>query len=215
MLKWRPTHLTTATTTLWPLSWDSRWAASMETSSLLVVLNFRTPPSLHHQRLLRPTFPEIVLIATEVTIHWLNSYILDLPWRAIHIMKIFFPGQFRSPSETLLWRRFCYPTFSEQKQKTTHHKFSQLVTLPTHIDGGAFFSIITIKSFNGFKVVKLPTPEYISYLQEYWTKHIFAKPRKSKKCWSPDLHTLLQRSWHCNCNLEIVGKQPQLKHHLY
>ena len=89
MLKWRPTHLTTATTTLWPLSWDSRWAASMETSSLLVVLNFRTPPSLHHQRLLRPTFPEIVLIATEVTIHWLNSYILDLPWRAIHIMKIF------------------------------------------------------------------------------------------------------------------------------
>ena len=64
----------------------------------------------------------------------------------------------------------------------SRHKFSQLVTLPTHIDEGAFFSIITIKSFNGFKVVKLPTPEYISYLQEYWTKHIFAKPRKSKKC---------------------------------
>ena len=120
-------------------------------------------------------------------------------------MKIFFPGQFRSPSETLLWRRFCYPTFSEQKQKTTmiigdfnvcpkrrpknevnsflsRHKFSQLVTLPTHIDGGAFFSIITIKSFNGFKVVKYPPLNtYVLYLQESWTKPIFARPRKLRK----------------------------------
>ena len=90
MLKSRPTHPTTATTTLWLLSWDSRWAASIETSSLLVVLNFRTPPSMHLRLLLRPTFPEIVLIATKVTIHWLKSYILDLPWSAIHTLKIFF-----------------------------------------------------------------------------------------------------------------------------
>ena len=190
MLKSRPTHPTTATTTLWLLSWDSRWAAFIETSSIFVVLNFRTPPSLHHQRLLRPTFPEIVLIATEVTIHWLNSYILDLPWRAIHIMKIFFPGQFRSPSETLLWRRFCYPTFSEQKQKTTHHKFSQLVTLPTHTDGGAFLfldnhvQLLKLKNTHPWiqcNIYRNPGPSPSSPIRE-----------SQEKRWSEDLHPVLQ-----------------------
>ena len=61
----------------------------IETSSIFVILHFRTPPSLHLQWLRPPNISRVCLIATEVTVLWLNSYILDLLWIAIHIMKIF------------------------------------------------------------------------------------------------------------------------------